>query len=91
LRYRLACSATIIWLSCVAFARAADSPAAAPVPEAAAAPEDEIVCRYEKPTGSHMRVKVCRTRAQIEEAAREARRAMGEARTRGTQHDVVGE
>ncbi len=42
-------------------------------------PYDRI-CRYERETGSHMQVRICRTRAQIEascKSGQEAVRAMG--------------
>lgn len=33
---------------------------------------DELICRTQRVTGSHMPVRVCRTRAQMEEERREA-------------------
>ncbi len=33
---------------------------------------DELICRREQVTGSHMQVRVCRTRAQIQEEQAEA-------------------
>jgi len=61
---------------------------AAKVP--AEADPDELVCRYEKPTGSHMRVKVCRTRAQIKAEEEEKQRLMDVARSRGNQLNANG-
>lgn len=52
------------------------------------APANELVCRYEKPTGSHMRVKICRTRAQIQAEAEATRRAMDAVKTRGHEGNV---
>jgi hypothetical protein len=53
-----------------------------------AAPADELVCHYETPTGSRMRVKICRTQAQIKTDEEDKRRALDEARARS--HQPVG-
>ena len=67
---------------------AAAAAAAAAEPELE--PADAIVCRYERPIGSHLRIKVCRTRAQIRAAEEEKQRAMNEARSRGHQQNASG-
>lgn len=49
-----------------------------------------LVCRYEKPTGSHMRVKVCRTQGQIKVEEEAKQRLMDVARSRGNQLNANG-
>jgi hypothetical protein len=49
------------------------------------APKEELVCHYEKPTGSRMRIKVCRTAAQIQADEEDKRRALDDARARSRQ------
>jgi len=40
--------------------------------------DQKLVCTYERPTGSHVRVRNCRTPAQIEAERQQAREAMDE-------------
>ena len=56
---------------------AADSDAK-PKSEAAKAKSDgeRLICRNERPTGSHLSKRVCRTAAQIEEEREEAKRSI---------------
>ena len=37
---------------------------------------DEVICSYEKPIGSHVPRRVCRTRGEIEREAQETRRVL---------------
>ncbi len=63
------------------------------VPEVPEAPEVPIlarnenpndrVCRYEQETGSHLRTRVCRTRAEIEATRLETQKALRDMSTRG--------
>jgi hypothetical protein len=52
--------------------------------------EDELVCRYEKPTGSRMRIRVCRTQAQIKADEADKQRALDNARAISNQHSGSG-
>lgn len=73
---------TVLAIGCCAIALIAAPAAAtepAQSPENAAKSDDtrkagsdpnEIVCEYRRPTGSRIREKICRTRAQAEEEAR---------------------
>jgi hypothetical protein len=45
-------------------------------------PNDRI-CRWEQETGSHMRIRVCRTRGEIEATRLETKKALREMNTRG--------
>ncbi len=47
------------------------------------APEEEVICKRQRPVGSHIPVRVCRTRAQIEADKEAAMREVGPLRTIG--------
>lgn len=51
---------------------------------AVVADEDEIICRKEKKAGSRLKVRVCRTRLQIEEEREVAQRLLRETGLRGS-------
>lgn len=93
MNYRTAAlSAAGLW---VASGTAVCDEEAAPVAPAAetsslAPVADKLVCHYEKPTGSHVREKVCRTQAQIKAAEESSQRVMDEARARGNQLNASG-
>lgn len=46
-------------------------------------PMDDVICTRERTTGSHLPVRVCRTKRQIEEERRAALEAVGPLRTMG--------
>jgi hypothetical protein len=46
-------------------------------------PDEEIVCRRYREVGTHIPVRVCRTRAEIRAAQEEAMRAVGPLRSMG--------
>lgn len=89
----LLASATL-WIACLDVGLAEDtSPppkAADEVSAPAPSPADELVCHYEKPTGSRMRVRICRTQAQIQADEEEKQRALDEVRARGNQRNGSG-
>ena len=63
-------------VSCSSSERRPDEPIVADL-----SPGEEIVCRRQRPVGSHIPVEVCRTRAEIEAAQEAASRAVGPLRT----------
>lgn len=62
-------------------------PAAADVKKgaqaAAEAAPDDVICTYERSVGSHIKRRVCATRAQRDEQARADQEAMGNTQRRG--------
>lgn len=46
-------------------------------------PEDELICRRQRPVGSHVPVHICRTRAQVEADREAALNEVGPLRTMG--------
>ncbi len=65
-------------------AETAPAPDAAATPEARPAAKDEMVCRHEKPTGSRLAKRVCRSKAEMDQ-----KRADDQARTRDTQRNFM--
>lgn len=59
-----------------------DSPQAEQVAAANVGPEDELVCRYEKPAGSNLRRKVCYRRSALEVRAEMDQDTMRQMRSR---------
>lgn len=46
-------------------------------------PEEEVICKRQRPVGSHIPVTICRTRAQIQADQEAAMREVGPMRTMG--------
>ena len=89
---RFVVAATLLGL--VGCATSAPEPAAPVAPEVPKAANlvagNERVCRYERETGSHMRIRVCRTREEIEGTRNAAERVLRELNSRSSIQDLEG-
>ena len=74
MKLRVMTLAALLCAAAVSLAHAADSKQAGA--QAPAEPQDEMVCTYEQTTGSHLGHRVCMTRKQRDERAREDQEAM---------------